>query len=171
MDVAATDGRVATGEKDVADPLNFKDRLSLLINSPFLFIVLSLATVALGVKWYAVQASLKAPSISGWRWEQHPNSLLIYYPHTDCGCGPGLLPVLAEARNSRLDTLVITDVQGSDLVPVNKAVSDEDANLAYANAEKLRSLSSSTNAVLVRIRNGRILRRAAGTSVPITFFR
>lgn len=148
------------------------ERLSRLLNSPILFIALLLATVALGAKWYQLEASLRAPSIPGWSWSQHPNSLLVYYPQTDCGCGPGAATVLKQAQTHHLEAIVVTDVQGDRLNILSENISATHGDLITQ--QKLMTIQDwkkTGNIVVARVRRGRIIGRANGTNLSDSFFR
>lgn len=158
-------------EKKAACPLGIKRRLSQWMNSPFLFVVLSLATVALGVKWYMLEASLQAPTIPGWSWASHPNTLLIYYPHTDCGCGPGLMTVLTQAQSHHLDVLVMSDVKGEKRVMLAKELADTQGHLLPGvGSGAIQGLKPTGNTLFVHVQQGRIVRKVDGTNLSTDFF-
>lgn len=142
-----------------------------LLNSPVLLAVLTLAIVGLAFKWHAIQKSSDAPVLPGWSWSSHPNSLLIYYPNTDCGCGPGLLPALNQAQSGKLDVIVVSDVQGQKLAAVTQQVKNSHVPfVASANPQSMSPLFRSNNTMLIHVRNGRIVGHAPGTIIPASFF-
>ena len=99
-----------------------KHWLGNLFSSPILLAVLTLAAVGLAFKWHAIQKSSDAPILPGWNWSSHPNFLLIYYPNTDCGCGPGLLTALNQAQAEKFDVIAVSNVQGQKLVAATQQV-------------------------------------------------
>lgn len=146
--------------------------LGRLINSCILLVVLSLATVALAFKWYSLEASFQAPNLPGWSWSAHPNTLLIYYPHTDCGCGPGLPTALNQAQAEHFDVAVITDVQGQKMDRVTKEVKFARAHiLSSANTTYFRRWLKDGNTTMLHIRSGQVVGRAEGTVIPESFGR
>lgn len=147
-------------------------RLERILSSPWLFVCLAAATVALAYKWYALEASLRAPVLPGWSWSAHPNTLLIYYPHTDCGCGPGLSPVLTQAHKFHLDVLVVTDVEGEKLTLLSKEVLSVYGRLySLKNFDAVPKWSKTGNTAVALIHNGRITRRTGGTNIAEAFYR
>ncbi len=156
-------------ERAVALPKK-KKRLERLINSPVLLVVLAIATVGLGSKWYMLEASFRAPDLAGWSWSAHPNTLLIYYPNTDCGCGPGLSAALNQARHKHFDVALITDVQGRKMDVVTEEVNSSHAHLvSLANTKSLNHWLRGGNTTMLRIRNGQVVGRAEGTVLPDSF--
>lgn len=147
-----------------------KSRLENFFNSPILLAMLFLATVGLAFKWYAIQKSSDAPILPGWSWSSHPNSILIYYPNTDCGCGPGLIPALNQAQSAKLDVIVVSNVQGQKLAAVTLQLKNFHVPFAAcANPQLISPLFRSNNTVLVHVRNGRVVGHAAGTIIPASF--
>ena len=170
MDVPFSKGNEAPNAECAARASQRKRRLENLLNSPVLLAVLLLATVGLAFKWYAIQKSLDAPILPGWSWSSHPNSLLIYYPNTDCGCGPGLLPALNQAQSGKLDVIVVSDVQGQKLAAVTRQLKSSHVPfVACANPQSISPLFRSNNTMLVHVRNGRVVGHAAGTIIPASF--
>lgn len=147
-----------------------KRRLGNLLNSPILLVMLLLATVGLAFKWHAIQKSLDAPILPGWSWSSHPSSLLIYYPNTDCGCGPGLLPALNQAQSGKLDVIVVSDVQGQKLTAITQQMKNSHVPFVVsANPQSISPLFHSNNTMLLHVRNGRVVGHAAGTVLPASF--
>ena len=164
-------GETMNSERAVPAPRK-KGRLERLVGSPLLLVALVLATSILTFKWYSLQAVLRAPVLPGWSWAAHPNTLLIYYPHTDCGCGPGLSAALGQADAKHFDVAVITDVQGKKLAAVAQEANTFHAHLlASAKPEALRRWLRNGNALMLHVRNGRVVGQAAGTVIPESFFK
>ncbi len=170
MDIPISKGSEAPSAERAARASQRKPWLSNLLNSPVSLVVLSLAIVGLAFKWHAIQKSSDAPILPGWNWSSHPNSLLIYYPSTDCGCGPGLLPALNQAQSGRLDVIVVSDVQGQKLAAVTQQVKSSHVPLVVcANLQSMSPLLRSNNTMLIHVRNGRVVGHASGTIIPASF--
>jgi hypothetical protein len=158
-----------TAERAAPEPAWVR-RLNRLLNSPLLFVCLALATAALAYKWYALEASLRAPDLPGWSWSAHPNTLLIYYPHTDCGCGPGLSALLRQAQAKHFDAAVVTDAKGQSLESIAQEANAFQADLLpSANPKFLRPWLYDGNTTMLRVRGGRVISRAGGTVIPDGF--
>ncbi len=140
------------------------------LNSPLLLAALVLATAAFAYKWFTLEQSLKAPALPGWSWAAHPNTLLIYYPHTDCGCGPGLASALAQANARHFDVAVVTDVKGQSLQSLILEVSTTKGHLLPSVDPKILKYWIHTgNTTMLHIKNGRIIGSVEGTTVPVGF--
>lgn len=154
-----------------------KRRLQNLLNSPILLVVLLLATVASCGKWYALEALSQAPSLHNWNWLSHPNALLIYYPDTDCGCGPGLGNVLNQGRTAHLDTVIVTDIQGKRLTQLNEMGQTLKIKVVNDSSKTVltnwigRNWSYKGNITVLRIQDGHVLRRTSGTNISDDFFK
>ncbi len=170
MDVPIPKGDEFPNAEHAASAPPKKGRLGNLLNSPILLVALILATAVLAFKWYSLEASLRAPDLPGWSWSAHPNTLLIYYPHTDCGCGPGLSPVLTQARTHHLDVLVLTDIKGEKLATLSKQASGTQAHLTFVDQKAFQGWIRLGNTTMLLIRHGHIKRRMSGTNITSDFF-
>lgn len=146
VDVPISKDNEAPNAERTARASQRKRRLGNLLNSPILLVMLLLATVGLAFKWHAIQKSLDAPILPGWNWSSHPNSLLIYYPNTDCGCGPGLLPALKQALSGKLNVVVVSNVQGQKLTAVTQQMKNSHVPFVVcANPQSISPLFHSNN--------------------------
>jgi len=170
MDVPVSESNKAADVERTASAPQRKRRLGNLLNSPILLVVMVLATIGLALKWYSLQASLRAPDLPSWNWSAHPNTLLIYYPHTDCGCGPGLSAALGQANAKHFDIAIISDVQGENLSHLNEvAIHSHAFLLSSIGSSQLKKWCPTGNTTMLCIKNGYIIRKLYGTNIPTEF--
>jgi hypothetical protein len=176
VDIPVSEGNKAAIVEGTAPAPQRKRRLGNLLNSPILLVVLILTTIGLAFRWYSLQASLeaarRAPMLSGWSWTAHPNSLLIFYPHTDCGCGPGLSAVLTQASTKPYEVAIVSDVQGPKLDSIVQEAEYYHVHLlAPITPKAMARWCRDGNTTLLHIRKGRVVGSVEGTIIPESFFK
>ena len=150
-------------------------RFASLFGSPLLFLCLSATTVALAVKlallYTTLHAALAAPAIPGWNWENHPNTLLIAYKATTCGCGAHLTDVISQGVQHHADVVVVAsaaDARDASLAPVR---ADRRVQiLSGISPQTLSRLLPKGGTAILNVQHGRITRRITGSVVPDDFF-
>lgn len=151
--------------------LTLGQRFARFIDSPFLFVCLAGATVALGVKLALLYAVLAAPPLQGWNWGDHPNTLLIAYKASACGCGAHLTDAISQGVQHHADVVVVAsaaDAGGAGLAAVR---ADRRVRLLSGIPPQtlLRLLPKGGTAIL-NVQHGRITRQITGSVLPDDFF-
>ena len=146
-------------------------RLARFVESPFLFICLAGATLALGVKLALLYAALSAPAIPGWNWSEHPNTLLIAYRASTCGCGAHLSGAISQAANHHAEVLVVASASDKADAGLAGITADPRTRLITGVGEKdLRRLSPLGRTAILSIQHGRISHQITGSVLPDDFF-
>lgn len=156
-------------------PTTLARRLTRLLDGPLLFVGLSATTVALTVKfallYTALHAALAAPAIQGWNWGNHPNTLLIAYKATTCGCGAHLSYAISQGIKHHADVVVVAsaaDARDASLAPVR---ADRRVQiLTSASSQTLFRLLPKGGTAILNVQHGRITHRITGSVLPDDFF-
>jgi len=147
------------------------DRLSGLAASPITFLCLAAVTVALTAKLALLYTALAAPAIQGWNWSDHPNTLLIAYRASTCGCGAHLSEAISQGTQHHADVLVVAsaaDTGDASLAPVR---ADRRVRvLSGISPQTLSRLLPKGGTAILNVQHGRITRRITGSVLPDDFF-
>ena len=158
-------------EQNANAPPNVWSRLSGLAASPITFLCLTGATVALGVKLALLYAALSAPLIPGWNWGDHPNTLLIAYKASTCGCGAHFTDAVSQGEQHHADVLVVASAADANSAGFAQVRTDRRIHLISSVSSRtlLRLLPNGGTAIL-NVQHRRITRRITGSILPDDFF-
>jgi len=152
-------------------PLKVWDRISRLGSSPVTFLCLAAATLALAAKLALLYTALNAPAIPGWSWGRHPNTLLVAYRASACGCGAHLDDAISRAAQHHAQVLVVASA--SDAGDARLATIRGDRRVRVITGiqgQALRSLSPTGRTTILNIQHGRIGHQITGSILPDDFF-
>lgn len=136
-------------------------------NSPILSGILLAVVLLLIVVWRTANAGLIPPSVEGYNWREHPNTLMIFYRGDCCG-----LPVSAwveEGLGRKLDVLVVSDRSRAELNDLKKQFSSD--RLVVVNnldRETMIQFAPDEKTVALRVKDGTITRKGVAVS-PLAF--
>lgn len=147
------------------------DRVSRLAASPLTFFSLAGVTVALVVKFALLYSVLAAPAVQGWNWGDHPNTLLIAYRASTCGCGAHLSGAITEGKQHHADVLVVASA--ADAADASLALVRADRRVHILSGISPRTLSHllpKGGTAILNVQHGRITHQITGSVLPDDFF-
>lgn len=131
------------------------------MGSPVLSLFLLTAIFGLMAVWHLnANAAKLPPSITGFEWSQHPNTLLISYPANECGCGPAPSERVSEGLAQGEDVLVIASAPSPRLDALRKMPFPRLRFLLVDNVSEnvIRRFSPRDQAVEIQVRQGQIVK-------------
>jgi hypothetical protein len=132
-----------------------RGRVNAFIRGPYM---LGAVAVAMIVVARAAWSAAVAPSLPGWDWLRHRNSVLIVYPSAWCGCGLNL--VLDAAKEERVDAIVVTDASSSAITRIRSY--QPGVHIVVSKAEVRHLGGSEFMPSFLRVQYGVVTRRAVG---------
>lgn len=148
------------------------DRLSRLAASPLTFFCLAAVTLALAAKLALLYTALAAPAISRWNWSDHPNTLLIAYRASTCGCGAHLSGAITEGTQHHADVLVVASVADAGDASLAPVSADQRVRiLSGISPQMLSRLLPKGGTAILNVQRGRITHQITGSVLPDDFFK
>ncbi len=144
-----------------------------LLSSPYLLVLLLLTASALATVATRRWTAGRAPSIPGFNWSQHPNSLLLATPLADaCStCNLSLAGWATLGFQSGFDVVVVAARPTIELKALRKQFPQARLSIVTDVAEAtIKRFSQGDKIGGVLIRQGRILRQQRGGTPPASFF-
>lgn len=125
---------------------------------------LLLAAFALAARLHRVDAAFAAPTVPGYDWAKHPNTLLLIYPTADCGCGPAPAERVQEGLKRGHDVLVVAAKPSKELNALKTQFFPRARFALVTNLDSaiIKRFSPEDKVATVWIENGRIARRSEG---------
>jgi len=152
-------------------PLKVWDRISRLGSSPVTFLCLAAATLALAAKLALLYTALNAPAITGWSWGRHPNTVLVAYRASACGCGAHLDNAISRATQHHAQVLVVASA--SDAGDAGLATIRADRRVQVITGVESRTFSRlcpTGKTTILDVQHGRISHQMTGSILPDDFF-
>jgi hypothetical protein len=147
------------------------DWLSRLAGSPLTFLCLAAVALTMAAKLVLIYAALAAPAIQGWSWGRHPNTLLVAYRSSTCGCGAHLSGAIGQAAQHHAQVLVVASAADAGDAGLAAIRADRRVRVvAGVQDQTIRGLSPSGRTTLLSVQGGRITNRATGSVLPDDFF-
>ena len=123
------------------------------------------------MKLVLLYTALAAPAIKGWDWSDHPNTMLIAYRSSTCGCGAHLSGAISEAAGHDAQVLVIASASDKNDTGLAGIAADPRTHLITGVPDAdLRRLSPLGRTAILNIRHGRITHQITGSVLPEDFF-
>ncbi len=146
-------------------------RLSGLVASPITFLCLAAVTLALAAKLVLLYTALAAPAITGWNWGDHPNTLLIAYRASACGCGAHLTDAISQGAQHHADVLVVASAADAGSTGLAAVRADRRVRLlSGVSSQTLQRLLPTGGTAILNVQHGRITRQITGSVLPDDFF-
>ncbi len=109
--------------------------------------------------------------IPGWNWGSHPNTLLIAYRASTCGCGAHFSDAISQGAKHHADVLVVAsvaDAKGASLAPIR--ADPHVWILSSIPSQTLSRLLPKGGTAILNIQHGRITHQITGSVLPDDFF-
>ena len=146
-------------------------RLSGLASSPIVFLCLTAVTAVLVAKLVLLYTSMAAPAIHGWNWSDHPNTLLIAYRASTCGCGAHLADAVSQGVQHHAEVLVVASAADAGSTGLAAVRADRHVRLlSGVSSQTLLSLLPTGGTAILNVQHGRITHRITGSVLPDDFF-
>lgn len=143
--------------------------LARLMGSPVLFVVLFISAFGLAAAWQKAENAKAPPAIAGYDWAQHPDTLLISVPPTDCDCGLTPSEWAKQGISHKLDVLVLSDKKQPAWSALKRLFPQRVSIFTNADAGVVKRLSLRGKTTATWVRSGRMFRQADGVP-PDSFF-
>ena len=142
-----------------------------IVDSPFVLVLLMIATLVCGIAWRRVYAAATPPAIVGYDWGKHPNALMVVVPPDECGCGMKPSKVAQQAVAQNVDVVVLASRSSDSTKEVEDLGLPHQKLALFLDAPEntVRRFSHKQGFSVVRVIDGRITQEFEG-NLPEDFF-
>ena len=140
---------------------------------PLLSVVLIAVCAACAFTIFRQQQGERVPRLDSYSWAAHPNAIVILQrAKSNCGCTPSLSEMALTGLSHGLDVLVMANAEAGEAPALRKANLSKSVSVVMPLATNWndRFFAQKQDLVMVRVRNGKIVKVVQNGVPPESFF-